>query len=245
MTTVATHSDERRRKTILPNGIRVISERIPHIHSITLGVWVWSGSRFETQENNGIAHFLEHMLFKGTQRRDAFEIARTIESLGGYLNAFTGRELNCFFVRVLKDDDAISIDLLADILQNSVFDPEEIEKEKGVVIDEIHGMEDTPEELVLDNFTRAVWQPHTLSRSILGTVDTVTSFKDSDLRNYLTAHYHPERTYIIATGAVDHEKLAHLVETAFTLKANDNVAPITPVTPSTGQQIIIPKDISQ
>ena len=245
MTSVASRLDTRPRKTTLPNGIRVISEWIPHIHSITLGVWVWSGSRFETPENNGIAHFLEHMLFKGTNRRDAFEIARTIESLGGYLNAFTGRELNCFFVRVLMDDDAISIDLLADILQNSIFDPGEIEKEKGIVIDEIHGMEDSPEELVLDHFTRIVWQPHPLSKSILGTTETVASFQDTDLRSYLKAHYLPEQSYIVATGAVDHDRLVDCVEAAFPLGTGNPVPKMTPLEPPPPQRIVVSRDISQ
>ncbi|MEE2710478.1 MAG: pitrilysin family protein [Gemmatimonadota bacterium] len=245
MTSVASRLDTRPRKTTLPNGIRVISEWIPHIHSITLGFWVWSGSRFETAENNGIAHFLEHMLFKGTDRRDALEIARTIESLGGYLNAFTGRELNCFFVRVLKDDDAISIDLLADILQNSNFEPGEIEKEKGVVIDEIHGMEDSPEELVLDHFTRIVWQPHPLSKSILGTTETVVSFQDTDLRSYLKAHYLPEQSYIVATGAVDHDRLVGLVEAAFPLGTGNPVPQMTPLVSPSPQRIVVSKDISQ
>ena len=245
MTSAASRSDMQPKKSTLPNGIRVISEWIPHIHSITLGVWVWSGSRFETQKNNGIAHFLEHMLFKGTDRRDAFEIARTIESLGGYLNAFTGRELNCFFVRVLKDDDAISIDLLADILQNSNFDPGEIEKEKGVVIDEIHGMEDSPEELVLDHFTRIVWQPHPLSKSILGTSETVASFQETDLRSYLNAHYLPEQTYIVATGAVDHDRLVRLVEAAFPAGTRKPMPQMRALDPPSPQQTVVSRDISQ
>ncbi|MEE2708568.1 MAG: pitrilysin family protein [Gemmatimonadota bacterium] len=245
MNSVASRSDTQHRKTTLANGIRVISEWIPHIHSITLGVWVWSGSRFESPENNGIAHFLEHMLFKGTYRRDAYEIARTIESLGGYLNAFTGRELNCFFVRVLMDDDAISIDLLADILQNSNFDPCEIEKEKGVVIDEIHGMEDSPEELVLDHFNRIVWQPHPLSKTILGTSETVASFQDTDLRSYQNTHYLPEQTYIVATGAVDHHRLVDLVEAAFPLVTGKPVPQMTTLEPPGPQRIIVSKDISQ
>lgn len=245
MSTVVAQPTAPYQKTILPSGIRVISEHIPSVHSVTLGVWIWSGSRFESESQHGVAHFLEHMLFKGTARRNAFEIARTIESQGGYLNAFTGKELNCYFVRVLKDADEVSIDLLADILQNSVFDPIETEKEKGVVIDEINGMEDTPEELVLDTFTGIVWQPHTLSRSILGTPDAVASLNPDGLREYLDTHYVSDRVYVIATGAVDHDRLVRLVDKAFSLPKSTQGVTFARVERPERQIAVVSKDISQ
>ncbi|MXX04992.1 MAG: insulinase family protein [Gemmatimonadetes bacterium] len=204
-------STDRTRKTVLPNGIRVVTEHMPHVRSVTMGVWVWSGTRFEPAEKPGIAHFLEHAVFKGTEKRNAFQIAQSIESLGGYLNAFTGRELNCYFARVMDSHLPVAVDVIGDLLQSSKFDPHEIEKEKMVVIEEIHGLEDNPEDLVSELYANLIWQPHPLSRPILGNVPSVSSFTRNHLVAYLAARYRNDCIYVIAAGSVDHEALVDLV----------------------------------
>lgn len=184
---------------------------MPHVRSVTMGVWVWSGTRFEPAEKPGIAHFLEHAVFKGTEKRNAYQIAQSIESLGGYLNAFTGRELNCYFARVMDSHLPIAVDVIGDLLQSSKFDPHEIEKEKMVVIEEIHGLEDNPEDLVSELYANLIWQPHPLSRPILGNAPSVSSFTRNHLVAYLAARYRNDCTYVIAAGSVDHEALVELV----------------------------------
>ena len=184
---------------------------MPHVRSVTMGVWVWSGTRFEPAEKPGIAHFLEHAVFKGTEKRNAFQIAQSIESLGGYLNAFTGRELNCYFARVMDSHLPVAVDVIGDLLQSSKFDPHEIEKEKMVVIEEIHGLEDNPEDLVSELYANLIWQPHPLSRPILGNVPSVSSFTRNHLVAYLAARYRNDCIYVIAAGSVDHEALVDLV----------------------------------
>ena len=176
-----------------------------------MGVWVWSGTRFEPAEKPGIAHFLEHAVFKGTEKRNAYQIAQSIESLGGYLNAFTGRELNCYFARVMDSHLPVAVDVIGDLLQSSKFDPQEIEKEKMVVIEEIHGLEDNPEDLVSELYANLIWQPHPLSRPILGNAPSVSSFTRDHLVAYLAARYRNDCIYVIAAGSVDHEALVDLV----------------------------------
>ena len=204
-------STDRYSKTVLPNGIRVVSEYMPHVRSVTMGVWVWSGTRFEPDETPGIAHFLEHAVFKGTEKRSAYQIAQSIESLGGYLNAFTGRELNCYFARVMDSHLPAAVDVIGDLLQSSKFDPHEIEKEKTVVIEEIHGLEDNPEDLVSELYANLIWQSHPLGRPILGNAPSVSSFTRNHLLSYLEDRYRNDRTYVIAAGGVDHEALVDLV----------------------------------
>lgn len=233
------------RKTVLPNGLRVITEAMPHVRSMAIGVWVRAGTRYEPPDKNGIAHFLEHMVFKGTPSRNAFQIAQSIESLGGYLNAFTGRELNCYFIRALDEHVSIAIDVLADILQHSIFDPAELEKEKGIVIDEIKGVEDNPEELIQEVFSTLVWSPHPLSRSILGDEATVSSFTRDDLQTYLTTRYTADQIFVIAAGSVDHDQIVEEVARAFHFPAStQSVQPVTLPTPAARRQIIR-RDIMQ
>ncbi len=239
-------STERYRKTVLPNGIRVVSEYMPHVRSATMGVWVWSGTRFEPPEKPGIAHFLEHAVFKGTERRNAYQIAQSIESLGGYLNAFTGRELNCYFVRVMDSHLPVAVDVIGDLLQSSRFDPHEIEKEKMVVIEEIHGLEDNPEDLVSELYANLIWQPHPLSRPILGDAPSVSSFTRSHLLEYLKDRYRNERIYVVAAGHVDHEALVALVRDQYDFPgAGRNVD--TDVQPDSRRlnKRVLSKDISQ
>ena len=239
-------STERYRKTVLPNGIRVVTVRMPHVRSVTMGVWVWSGTRFEPPEKPGIAHFLEHAVFKGTEKRNAFQIAQSIESLGGYLNAFTGRELNCYVARVMDSHLPVAVDVIGDLLQSSRFDPGELEKEKTVVIEEIHGLEDNPEDLVSELYANLVWQPHPLSRPILGTVPSVSSLTRSHLVAYLEDRYRNGRIYVIAAGRVDHDGLVDLVRDQYDFPGESREAG-TDVQPDgrRGNRRVLGKDISQ
>lgn len=209
-------------KTVLPNGIRITTEYLPGVRSISLGVWIWSGTRFEQENQCGIAHFLEHMVFKGTKSRNSFQIAQSIESLGGYINAFTGKELNCYFVRTLDEHLPVAVDVLGDILMASVFDPIEIEKEKGVVIEEIHGLEDNPVDLANEFFSSLVWDAHPLGRPILGTTSTVESFNQKSLYHHLQNRYHNNQIYIIAAGQVDHSELVDLVSRQYDFPMKNN-----------------------
>lgn len=190
----------------------MVSEYMPHLRSVTMGVWVWSGTRFEPAGQSGIAHFLEHAVFKGTENRNAYEIAQSIESLGGYLNAFTGRELNCYFARIMDSDLPVAIEVIGDLLQYSRFDQNDIEKEKMVVIEEIRGLEDNPEDLVSELYTNLIWQNHNLGRPILGDEQSISKFTPNDLVTYLKNRYRNENIYIIAAGHLDHKELVDLVQ---------------------------------
>lgn len=179
-----------------------------------------SGSRDETVENNGISHFLEHMVFKGTEHRKAHQIAQSLESVGGYLNAFTGKEHTCYYVRVLDEHLERAIDVLSDIIQHPLFDEKEIEKEKLVVLEELKNEEDEPDELVHDYLERALFSPHPLSFTVLGTKENVSRFSQQDLRTHLEQYYTPNRMVIAATGHLEHPQLLRLVQEYFHYRTN-------------------------
>lgn len=202
-------------RSILNNGVRVLSEFVPYVRSATIGLWVKTGSSGETSENNGIGHFIEHMLFKGTERRSAREIAEEIDAVGGQLNAFTSKEYTCFYAKVLDQHLPLAVDVLADMFLHSLFDPVEIEKEKGVVIEEIKMYEDSPDELVQDELARAVYGDRSLGLNILGTKDTVGSLSRDDIISYMSRFYGSERLIISSAGNVPHEKIVKLAETYF------------------------------
>jgi predicted Zn-dependent peptidase len=197
-------------KTVLHNGVRVISENIPHAYSVSIGIWVANGSRHERRESNGVAHFIEHLLFKGTERRSALDIAREIDSVGGILNAFTSREFVCYYAKVLDSFLPKAVDLLSDIFLNSVFDAEEIEKERKVILQEISMMEDTPDDYIHDLFSQSMWQGHPLGMPIIGTEESVGKLSRSDIIAYRDNSYHAEDIIITAAGKVDHEELLRL-----------------------------------
>jgi predicted Zn-dependent peptidase len=209
--------------TTLPNGLRIVSERVPYVQSASVGLWIGVGSRDEEDPRRGISHFIEHMLFKGTRRRTAREIADAIESRGGHLNAFTGKEATCYETRVLAEDVPLALDILTDMLLNSQFDPEEIQREKGVVLEEIKMVEDTPEELVHDLFEETLYPTHPLGKSIIGTDKTVSSIDRDDILGYIATRYRPERIVVSAAGNVEHTDLVNLV--AETLGVLDGRAP--------------------
>ena len=218
------------RKTCLDNGLRVVSEHVPYVRSISLGIWVQVGSRDEQSPERGLSHFLEHMLFKGTRKRNTFDIAHSLESLGGGLDAFTSRDLTCFYARCLDEHAEVALDVLADMLQSSVLDPKEIEKEKRVVLEEIQNVEDTPDDLIHDLFAKSVWGHHPVGEPILGTPDSVMSFTRQGLKGYLERHYVPGRMVIAAAGNLDHERLVDLT-LGFWDSAASRVLPLQRIRP--------------
>jgi predicted Zn-dependent peptidase len=211
-----THApDSQYQKTTLSNGVRVVTESIPYVRSVSLGIWADVGSRDESPEQNGISHFLEHMVFKGTKKRSVKDIAQSLESLGGYLNAFTTKEQTCFYARVLDTHVPQSMDVLSDLLQNATFRRQELEKEKLVVIEELKNAEDDPEDIIHDYFEKALFPNHSLGFSIIGTEENLRRFGRADLQTHVATHYHPSRIVVAAAGNVDHKALVRLAEKYF------------------------------
>jgi predicted Zn-dependent peptidase len=201
--------------TELENGITVVTHGMSHLASATVGVWVAAGSRNEAVTENGISHLLEHMAFKGTHRRSAVQIAEEIENVGGEVNAATSIESTSYYARILAGDAPLAVDILADILQDSVFDPEELAREKHVIGQEIGAALDTPEDLVFDMFQEAAFPGQPIGRPILGSVETVQSFSDADLRSYLARQYTGPRTVVAAAGKVEHREIVDLARARF------------------------------
>ena len=199
----------------LSNGLRVVTEHMPGLESTALGLWVSAGGRHEAPEQNGIAHFLEHMAFKGTKRRSALQIAEEIEDVGGYINAYTSREVTAYYARVLKDDVALALDLIADIVLNPVFDPREIEVERGVILQEIGQAADTPDDIIFDWLQEEAYPGQPLGRTILGPADRVRNFSRADFDRFVAQHYGPGQLILSAAGAVDHDEILRLAEAAF------------------------------
>ncbi|MBM3262055.1 MAG: insulinase family protein [candidate division Zixibacteria bacterium] len=245
MQATLTLSNSTYRKTILPNGLRVISQSMTGVRSVSLGVWVWAGARFEPANKSGIAHFLEHMVFKGTPSRSAYQIARSIESIGGHLNAFTGKELNCFFASVLDQHLPVAVEVLGDILMHSHFETEGLKRERKVVIDEIKGLEDTPDDLVNEVFMSLVWNPHPLSRVVLGDEAAVSSFTRRDVKAYLRRRYCAPYMYVTAAGQVDHEQLVSLIRDQYDFPAaGPTPSPAAPPAMK-GHRSVLSRDIAQ
>jgi predicted Zn-dependent peptidase len=198
------------RKDVLPNGIRVVSEALPHVRSVAVGIWVETGSRMEPEPRGGISHLIEHLVFKGTETRSAQAIAGTIDSVGGQMDAFTAKEHTCFYVNVLDEHLQLATDLLADILRRPLFADEDIEKEKGVVLQEIKMVEDTPDDLIHDLFAERLWAGHPLGRPILGRWDVVQGFGRGEILSHFQEEYTPGRIIIAAAGNIEHERLVEL-----------------------------------
>jgi predicted Zn-dependent peptidase len=199
----------------LPNGLRIVTEHMPGLKSASLGLWVLAGGRHEREEQNGIAHFLEHMAFKGTRRRSALQIAEAIEDVGGYLNAYTSRELTAYYARVLEADVPLALDVIADIVLNPVFDPAEIEVERGVILQEIGQALDTPDDIIFDWLQEAAYPGQPMGRTILGPAERVAAFSRADLAGFVAEHYSPERMILAAAGAVDHDAIVREAERLF------------------------------
>jgi len=194
-------------KTVLGNGVRVITERIPYLNSVSIGVWVLSGSRDEQPHENGISHFIEHLLFKGTERRTAFDIAKEIDSVGGTLNAFTGREYTCYYAKVLDKNLPLAIDLLSDIFLHPLMDSKDVEKERLVILQEIKMVEDTPDDYIHDLFNQVCWGGNPLGFPIFGTSDLVQSFTRDQISRFFKESYPSDRIIICAAGNLNHEEV--------------------------------------
>jgi len=198
--------------TELPNGITIISEKIEHVKSFSLGFWFNVGSRDENEMNNGISHFLEHMFFKGTKKRSAKKISEEIESLGGYLNAFTSKEHTCLYGRGLTVHIEKTFEVLADIVQNSTFADKEISKEKNVVIDELNDIEDSPDELIFDKFESNIFKNNSLGMPIIGTEQNLKKFTRNDLFSFINENYTSSKFFIVGSGNINHNKLISFAE---------------------------------
>jgi predicted Zn-dependent peptidase len=198
-------------RTLLDNGVRLLSEEMPGSPSVTVGVWVENGSRDEGPEENGIAHFLEHLFFKGTRRRTAADIAEEIDAVGGVLDAFTSKEYTCYYAKVLAEHLPLALDLLTDVFLHSQFAEEEIERERSVICQEIAQVEDTPDDLIHDLFHLDFWRGHPLGLPISGTTAAVSRFRRSDFLRYLDQRYRPDRIFVAMAGSAPHAQLEDLV----------------------------------
>ncbi len=194
-------------RTCLDNGVRVITEAMPGVPSATVGLWVENGSRYEERHQAGISHYLEHLFFKGTERRTAAQIAEAFDAVGGVLNSFTGKEYTCYYGKVLSEHLPIAEDVLADIFLHSRFDPDEIDRERNVILQEISQVEDTPDDYVHDLFNLRFWPEHPLSFPVCGRVETVQSFGQKDFLDFIAARYRPDRMIIAAAGNLDHDRV--------------------------------------
>jgi predicted Zn-dependent peptidase len=201
--------------TRLASGLSVVTDRMPHLESASLGVWVGSGSRDEADDEHGISHLLEHMAFKGTKRRTSLQIAEAIEAVGGDINAATSVESTGYFARVLKADVPLALDVLSDILSEPAFDPEELRREQNVIVQEIGAIEDAPDDLVFDRLQETAFPGQAVGRSIIGTPETVRSFNSTRLRDYLARNYRGPDMLVAAAGAVEHDRIVEEAERRF------------------------------
>jgi predicted Zn-dependent peptidase len=205
--TVETHT--------LSNGLRIVTEHMPGLKSAAIGLWVMAGGRHERPEENGIAHFLEHMAFKGTARRSALQIAEEIEDVGGYINAYTGREMTAYYARVLEADVGLALDILADIVMHPSLPAAELEVERGVILQEIGQALDTPDDIIFDWLQEVSYPDQPFGRTILGPTERVNAFARADLAGFIAEHYAPDRLILAAAGAVDHDAIVRQAETLF------------------------------
>lgn len=213
-----------RKVTVLPNGLQIVTDNMDEVDTVSLGIWVDIGAMYEPAEINGISHLLEHMAFKGTTSRTACQIAEEIENVGGYINACTSRETTSYYIKVLKEDTALAVDILADILRNSIFDPEEFEREKTVVLQEINQSLDTPDDIVFEHFQTCAFPNQPAGRPVLGSVETVMGISRETLDSYMKTNYTPNRMVISASGKIDHDEFVRLIEKYFgSMSAKDGL----------------------
>ena len=207
--------------TTLPNGLRVVSDSMPTVETVSLGAWVDVGARHEEPAVNGAAHLLEHMAFKGTQRRNARQIAEEMDAVGGHLNAYTSRENTAYYAKVLKEDASLAMDIISDILQHSTIDQEELERERTVVVQEISQTLDTPDDIIFDYFQETAYPDQAMGRSVLGEADVVRAMKRETLLSFMQRHYSPSRLVISAAGQIDHDRLVAMAGEYFTSLPED------------------------
>ncbi|MCH8567517.1 MAG: insulinase family protein [Balneolales bacterium] len=233
-------------KTTLPSGLRVVTENISSVRSLSVGVWIKTGSRHETDREAGITHFLEHMLFKGTEQRTPFQIAQTMESVGGYLNAFTSMEHTCYYTRCLDTELERAVDVLSDMVLHSTFPEEEIEKEKKVVIEEMKMYRDSPDDYVFEIFNGMVFNNHPLGRPIIGFEHTVNGFTRNDLKKYLDDRYNPANIVLAVAGNASHEDVIKFAEKYFSAtKSEGQEVPVLELSPYEKQKKQVKKAIEQ
>jgi len=233
------------RKTTLSNGVRVVTESLPHVRSISMGIWIRAGSRFEDAGRNGISHFIEHMLFKGTERRSAYSIAREVDSVGGVLNAFTSKEMTSIYCKVTDENLGLAADLLADIFLNASFPEEEIEREKQVVCQEILQLEDCPEDLIHETLGMRFWLDDPLGWPIMGTIPTVVGLERDSVTAFKREAYSPEATFVAAAGRLEHDRFVELID-----RHMGGLSPATriqaPVPPTAGRSTyVMNRDLEQ
>lgn len=212
----------------LSNGLRIVQQPMAHARSVSLGIWVGTGTRAEPKEINGVAHFLEHMAFKGTHKRTARAIAEEIEAVGGHLNAYTARENTAYYAKVLADDLPLALDIISDIVQHPTFDPEELERERGVILQEIGQCYDTPDDVVYDHFQETAFPDQPMGRPVLGTIDTVNSMSRDAVRDFMADRYDAGNMVLALTGAIDPDHVEDLAEKAFERVAPARDRAITP-----------------
>jgi predicted Zn-dependent peptidase len=232
------------RTTTLENGLRVVSDPMAAVESVSLGVWVGVGTRYERPEMNGVSHLLEHMAFKGTKRRSALAIAEEIEAVGGHINAYTTRESTAYYVRVLKGDVALGVDLISDILQNSTMETEELERERTVILQEIHQANDSPDDVVFDNFQEAAYPDQPMGRQVLGDANIVGSMGRDIIMDYMDNHYNANTMVLSAAGSIDHDELVTLARDSFSDLPKGEQASREPAN-YTGGQSIIARELEQ
>ena len=199
------------RVTTLPSGLTIVTEHMDRVETVSLGAYVACGTRNETAADNGVSHFLEHMAFKGTERRNAAEIAEAVENVGGHINAYTAREQTAYYVKLLKEDLALGADIIGDILSHSTFDPDEVERERGVILQEIGQANDTPDDIIFDHFQEAAYQGQPMGRPVLGTEEIIRNLKRKDIAGYMKSHYAAGNIVVAATGALEHDRVVDLV----------------------------------
>ncbi len=226
------------RRTVLPNGLTILTEKMDHIRSVAMGVWIRAGSRHEMPEINGISHFVEHMVFKGTKSRSAQNIAREVDAIGGNLDAFTGKETVCFNIKVLDEHVPVALDVLSDLVLNPIFASDEITRERGVILEEIKMDEDNPDYLVHEIFTQAFWKDHPLGKPILGTKETVKRFERDTLCSFYGQRFHGSNMIFSAAGNIDHDVFVEQVTRRFeSLPAGESLTAVVP--PKTAARIIL------
>lgn len=232
-------------RTVLPNGIRIVTEHLPYLRSVTLGAWFEAGSRHEKPQQWGIAHFIEHMMFKGTSKYSARDIAEIMDQRGGDLNAFTGKEETCYYFKVLDEHFQIASNLLQDMLLNSLFLPIDVDKEKNVVLEELHMYEDSPEELVHDLFADVLWPQDTLGKTILGSEATINQFSPAMIREFMTEYYTADRLAIACVGNITHSEVVEQFAPALSSLPQAKSDYLTKPISTVGGQHFHEKDIEQ
>src|SRR5216683_3068134 len=218
-TSITKNASRSIRKTVLPNGLLVLTESMPHLRSVSMGAWIGSGSRDEAPEVNGVSHFVEHMVFKGTTSRSAQQIAREVDTIGGNLDAFTGKEMVCFNIKVLDENVPPALDVLADLVLHPTFTPDELAREQGVILEEIKMDEDNPDYLVHEIFTQNFWKGDALGRPILGTAKTVSSFDQPTVFDFYAGRFTPRNMVFSAAGNLDHDTFVDQVSQHFSALA--------------------------